>query len=681
MDYKHKYNKYKRKYIKLKYGGVIPNTNNNITHFIVTTSNKEDDFMNLLNLLRRMPYFKKYGYKIDVPENKEFQELAEHPEKIDSIDKTKYYKIFIKDIYKEIPKTYMEKMLSDNSDNIDKIFAKLKKLKHNWNFKLFDMYEISLTKWSPGGSYNYHTGAIQIKVNDVGIPTYSTDYQTLIHEIVHMGIEELIVKKYKLEHWEKEYLVDTICKVYLDKLMPGYQIQQSGKKYEKMRDFVNYGSIQKDLPNAIKQYIKNKESTPQLKRVNKKSKSKNKQKYYYHGSPVDISGYLEPRPSPVIDNEKAVFATNKKYIALAFIPKWYDKDINLGFFDRILVMTEQYENAFDILNVSGYLYYVDASLFHNDKRLGMQGDEFISKKKVKILKKVYIENVYDKLKKSPIKLVKYKPTIDYGKYNLIGIGDFSHGDQNIWTYRFNMLKNIIISTDKKIIIFNEDSEEHCDNIMNTKKKLSYYKDYGVEQDKYAYGPIEKYAYRIYDSPIYLEIIKYIRKNKNRITIVGVDNGKLARDKNMANIILKRLNKYKINIFWAHNDHVDSRKITQPYETKWHDEKYRCGYYLKKKLKDKYCIVLSTGYKGKIRFDGRCSDKYCTDIKYYTKPMFRKFIIKKYSKYTDGLHKNFDDKIAEYSQFTFPNNKLYMMSSRSYDYVLFFKNVIPLPLIS
>lgn len=64
---------------------------------------------------------------------------------------------------------------------------------------------------------------------------------------------------------------------------------------------------------------------------------------------------------------------------------------------------------------------------------------------------------------------------NYEYYDLIGIGDFSHGDKNIWVYRLKLLKYFIKTTDKKITIFNEDGDENSKNIMNTNKKLSYYK--------------------------------------------------------------------------------------------------------------------------------------------------------------------------------------------------------------
>ena len=52
------------------------------------------------------------------------------------------------------------------------------------------------------------------------------------------------------------------------------------------------------------------------------------------------------------------------------------------------------------------------------------------------------------------------------QYKLIGIGEFSHGIQESWEFRFNLLKYAMKNTNKKIIIFNEMSVWQADNIMN-----------------------------------------------------------------------------------------------------------------------------------------------------------------------------------------------------------------------
>ena len=133
-----------------------------------------------------------------------------------------------------------------------------------------------------------------------------------------------------------------------------------------------------------------------------------KSKYLYHGSSKELE-VLEPRPSKVIEGEKAVFATNERALAIAFIPKWNDCDFSLGYHGGKLLMMEMYPGAFGVLkDGKGYLYQVSAEPFVSDKRLGMQKHEFIHKGDVKPLKKENIDNVFEALKNEKINLVSFE---------------------------------------------------------------------------------------------------------------------------------------------------------------------------------------------------------------------------------------------------------------------------------
>jgi hypothetical protein len=134
-------------------------------------------------------------------------------------------------------------------------------------------------------------------------------------------------------------------------------------------------------------------------------------KYYYHGSEKNITGtVLDPRPSRVIDNEKAVFATNTKALALLFIPKWSDNDFELTCYNNHIYFIENYPNAFDHIfsDKSGYIYQVDKQKFHSDDRLGMKNHEFISDSTVQIQKKEYIPDIVSILKQqTDIRIIKF----------------------------------------------------------------------------------------------------------------------------------------------------------------------------------------------------------------------------------------------------------------------------------
>lgn len=154
-----------------------------------------------------------------------------------------------------------------------------------------------------------------------------------------------------------------------------------------------------------------------------------KPKYYYHGSSHDLT-VLKPKSSRVIEGEDAVFATDSSDLAVIFIPKWNDCDLDLGYHHNILYVMEQYPGAFEKLkNVSGFLYSVDPEQFGTDHRLGMQKHEFISKQPVKIVKTEKISSVYKFLKDSSMNMITYDQKLDavFGS-GLITITDCSDSD-------------------------------------------------------------------------------------------------------------------------------------------------------------------------------------------------------------------------------------------------------------
>lgn len=129
--------------------------------------------------------------------------------------------------------------------------------------------------------------------------------------------------------------------------------------------------------------------------------------YYYHGSPLKLN-ILKPQSKRtlVVEGDVVVFATNTRWLAIFFIARTSDADIELGFLDGIPYILEQYDGAFDkfLNNQGGYLYYVDPKYFKSDKRLSMLNYEFISYQKVLILKVYTVNNIYDKLKKDGVML-------------------------------------------------------------------------------------------------------------------------------------------------------------------------------------------------------------------------------------------------------------------------------------
>jgi hypothetical protein len=280
------------------------------------------------------------------------------------------------------------------------------------------------------------------------------------------------------------------------------------------------------------------------------------------------------------------------------------------------------------------------------------------------------------------------------QYKLIGIGEFSHGIQESWMFRFNLLKYVIKTTNKHIYIFNEMAKWQAENIMNntiwslTQKKFIIYQGIKIEEpiqnDNYVGGKLWQYVPHSMESKIFLKIIKYIRKYKDRITLIGIDNDKLDRDYDMYKIIMKHYNPSNINFLWAHNHHVstnllsnDTFKYIANKNHKWY-----CGYYLKKKLKDNYCIILSQTYSGENRFNGYCIGSLCKERTWQLEYIYKKFKYIQLKKYVDKnknyqLLTEFNEKLISFSNSFYKGNKYGSQScdfNKDLNWILFWNNV-------
>lgn len=141
-------------------------------------------------------------------------------------------------------------------------------------------------------------------------------------------------------------------------------------------------------------------------------------------------------------------------------------------------------------------------------------------------------------------------------YNLIGIGKFSHGIIESWRFRFDLLKYAMKNSNKNIIIFNEMSIWQAYNITNNTiwsikdNKYVNYKEIKLEEpienNNYIGGKLWQYINHAMESNIFVEIIKYIRKHKDRIKIIGIDNDTIDRDYDMYKIIMKNYKSSNIN---------------------------------------------------------------------------------------------------------------------------------------
>jgi len=219
---------------------------NNIS-ITVRGNSLEEEFEYLKRTVRRMPFYLEHGYTVGLPKVDELRTVAIFK------DVSQAFKLF-----KE--KEYTADFFTAGVQQIEKLlpvvkscFPKLLKLNKLWGFRLFSDYSVLLTKYGPGGSYDPKCGTVTMLVNKGGTFKRDKPEQTIIHEIVHMGVEDCIVKTYKLSHQEKERLVDLVVKTLFSDISPGYRVQSFGES--RIDEYISSNSIT-TLPSVIEDYVR-----------------------------------------------------------------------------------------------------------------------------------------------------------------------------------------------------------------------------------------------------------------------------------------------------------------------------------------------------------------------------------------------------------------------------------------
>ena len=159
------------------------------------------------NTLKRLPWYKQQGYRVGLPQNVSEQSS---PEEIANGISSEYSEAEYEDFTQWIKEQWPQ---------IPAGFEELKKIP---SFHLRNAYTVFLTKYGSGGSYDAQSGKVIVNIETRGKEKM---IGTIIHEIIHTGIEHLIVS-YGVKHWYKERLVDLIGEKYFPGLRKLQRIKE-----------------------------------------------------------------------------------------------------------------------------------------------------------------------------------------------------------------------------------------------------------------------------------------------------------------------------------------------------------------------------------------------------------------------------------------------------------------------
>ena len=201
-------------------------------------------------------FFEEHNYQVSLPKGDLIVRLKEKSKSGQLNDSDyKNLEVFIVDsIYNVADYQKGYDKLQNSSALINHMINSIDDTNFQWNYKEHESYQVNLTLYGPGGSYNLEEGSILIYTTPRGkFKNYEDPANTVIHEVVHIGIEESIISKYNVPHSLKERIVDTFVSLYFGQFLPEYKIQNMGDL--RLDGFIKQVSDLNNLSKIVEQIL------------------------------------------------------------------------------------------------------------------------------------------------------------------------------------------------------------------------------------------------------------------------------------------------------------------------------------------------------------------------------------------------------------------------------------------
>ena len=209
--------------------------------------------------IQDIKFFEEHNYQVSLPNGYLIENLKQKSksENLNNDDYESLEKFVVDSVYNEADYQIGYEKIKNEEVLINKMINQIGKSNFNWVFKEFETYAVNLTLYGPGGSYNPDEGSILIHTTSKGqFKNYDNSSNTIIHEVIHIGIEEAIITKHNVPHALKERIVDTFVSLNFSQYLPDYKIQDMGDKRtdQYLKEVVDL----KDLEKTIEQILNKK---------------------------------------------------------------------------------------------------------------------------------------------------------------------------------------------------------------------------------------------------------------------------------------------------------------------------------------------------------------------------------------------------------------------------------------
>ncbi|MBU1557820.1 hypothetical protein KKC45_02565 [Patescibacteria group bacterium] len=187
----------------------------------------EDEVNRIMFVVEKINWYKENGYKLWLPE----YFSSENPD----FKNPEYIK---KTILKEYNEDDYKKQEKHIIDKLPIISAVLEKFFSEVSIKPLNEYGVNLTKYGTGGSYH---SPDRLTINIKACPE-SALARNIIHEIIHLAIQEWIVK-YEVNHGTKERIVDLAFEKVAPELNKIFRVPADAESIDKVFE-ENYPNIE-----------------------------------------------------------------------------------------------------------------------------------------------------------------------------------------------------------------------------------------------------------------------------------------------------------------------------------------------------------------------------------------------------------------------------------------------------
>ncbi|MEO1449371.1 MAG: hypothetical protein AAFV07_07560 [Bacteroidota bacterium] len=208
------------------FGPVLLYAQNSAIQVIIPSAEAESDY--IWQTLQDLPFFESYKYQLRLPSGDLMDSLKEKA-RANTLTDADYQALqsFVRtSVYRQEDYAKGFKKIAEQLPFLDKMINRWRNLDTDWSMHAPPVYQVMLTLYGPGGSYNPDEGSILIYTTPDGrFKQYDNPANTLIHEIVHIGIEASLIQPYSASHPLKERMVDLIVQICFGPELPDYRLQ------------------------------------------------------------------------------------------------------------------------------------------------------------------------------------------------------------------------------------------------------------------------------------------------------------------------------------------------------------------------------------------------------------------------------------------------------------------------